>query len=156
MYHLEHTIITGTEDTVYYETTLEADASMAQVWTSLADVEKWPAWTESMREVRWLDGGSLKVGGRARVKQPGMPALVWEVSELEPGSSFAWRTSSAGVKTVGLHVLSAVGPDKTAITLRIEMSGALSPIVWLLTGSRSKRYVRMEADGLKRFAESPN
>jgi uncharacterized membrane protein len=139
-----------------YEVTVEADASMEKTWNAVADVEQWPLWTESMTEVHWLDDGSLTVGGRATVKQPRIPPIVWEVSEVEPGKSFVWHSSLIGAKNTGSHELAQLSPSKTAITLKIEMSGVLSGLFALMGWSRSKRYIRMEADGLKRFAEAGN
>lgn len=39
------------------------------------------------------------------------------------------------------------------MTLCITKRWVLAPVVWRLTGSRSRRYVRMEAEGLKRRSE---
>jgi hypothetical protein len=39
------------------------------------------------------------------------------------------------------------------VTFGIRQSGALAPMIALLTAARTKRYVQMEADGLKRRAE---
>jgi hypothetical protein len=58
---------------MHFETTVEVNAPAATLWQAVADIEKWPDWTLSMREVSWLTGGELKPGGRARVVQPGMP-----------------------------------------------------------------------------------
>jgi len=137
-----------------WETTVEIDAPADRVWRALSEAEKWPQWTKSMREVTWLNGGTLKVGSRARVKQPASVPLVWEVSEVDPGNSFSWRTSSFGVAAVGAHVIRTIGTDKVALTLSIHQSGSLSPIVSLLMARRTRRFVQMEAEGLKRCAES--
>ena len=44
--------------------------------------------------------------------------------------------------------------DRVTVTLTLDQEGFLAPVVWRLTGSRSRRYVQMEADGLKRRCES--
>ena len=75
-----------------FETTTEIDAPPDAVWRTLVDIERWPTWTESMRKLSWIDGAGMSVGSRARVEQPKMPTLVWEVCELEPGTSFSWRS----------------------------------------------------------------
>jgi hypothetical protein len=104
-------------------------------------------------EVERLDAGDFGVGSRARVKQPGMPGLVWEVVEYVPGEVFSWASKIAGVTTTGGHRLTASG-DTVTVTLTLDHEGLLAPVVWWLTGSRSRRYVLMEAEGLKRRSES--
>ncbi|WP_268815931.1 SRPBCC family protein [Amycolatopsis alkalitolerans] len=39
------------------------------------------------------------------------------------------------------------------MSLTLEMAGLLAPVLSLLTGARSRRYVEMEGAGLKRHCE---
>jgi uncharacterized protein YndB with AHSA1/START domain len=137
-----------------FETTVEIDADAQDVWAVLIDAQRWPQWTDSTQEVVWLDGGTPSVGSRARVKQPGMPPLTWTVTDLEPGRRFDWRTSSVGVTTVGTHAIAPTADGHSRLTLGLRQTGPLAGLVGLLTGARTRRYVQMEADGLKRAAES--
>jgi uncharacterized membrane protein len=149
---------------VHHETSIEIAASTELVWSTLSDVERWPEWTRSVSEVERLDAGAFGAGSRARVKQPGMPRLVWEVTEYVPGKVFSWASKAPGVTTTGGHRQVAdpgghesaggVPGDRVTVTLTLEQEGFLAPVVWRLTGSRSRRYVQMEADGLKRRCES--
>jgi uncharacterized membrane protein len=136
-----------------YEMTVEVDAPADRLWHAVADVEKWPQWTASMREVSWLTAGGLVRGGRAQVRQPAMPALVWEVCDLEPGTSFSWRTASPGLTTTAVHRVQPVGAGKSKLTIGIAQSGLMAGFVGLLVGRRTWRSIRLEADGLKRCAE---
>ncbi len=138
---------------MHFETTVEVNAPAGKLWQAVADVEKWPDWTASTRDVSWQTDGKLRRGGRVRIRQPGMPPLVWEVCDLEPGSSFTWRTTSAGVTATGIHTVRPLGPDKAELTLAIDQAGPLSRFVGLLAGRHTRRLVRLEADGLKRCAE---
>jgi uncharacterized membrane protein len=149
---------------VHHETSIEIAASAELIWSTLSDVERWPEWTHSVSEVERLDAGEFGAGSRARVKQPGMPRLVWEVTEYVPGEVFSWASRAPGVTTTGGHRLVAdpsgragagdVPGDRVTVILTLDQEGFLAPIVWRLTGSRSRRYVQMEADGLKRRCES--
>jgi hypothetical protein len=137
-----------------FETTVEIEASAAAVWAALLDISRWPDWTESMQKVRWLDHDGIRVGARARIKQPGTPALTWTVSDLDAERAFTWEARSPGVRTVGTHAVSAAGQDRSTLTLGLRQSGALAGVVGALTGSRTRRFVQMEADGLKHAAEA--
>jgi uncharacterized protein YndB with AHSA1/START domain len=139
---------------VNFDTTVDIDAPEEIVWKAMSDIERWPEWNTSTTEASWLDGKTMGVGSRARIKQPRMPVLIWEVTELDPGSSFTWTTSTPGISTVGLHVISPVAADRVTVTLGLRQSGILASILGILTAARAKRYVQMEADGLKQRAES--
>jgi uncharacterized protein YndB with AHSA1/START domain len=141
-----------------FEVTVQVDAPADRLWQAVADVERWPQWTRSMQDVRWLEthtaGSPLRVGARARIKQPGRPRLVWEVSELMSGASFTWRAASPGVTATATHVVRPLSASRAELILRVRESGPLAPVVGMLTGRRTRRFVRLEADGLKRCAEA--
>jgi uncharacterized membrane protein len=107
---------------VNLETTVEIDAPQEDVWRVISDIEHWPEWTKSTTEASWLDGKEMGVGSRARIKQPRMPVLVWEVTELETGSSFTWTASTPGVSTVALHQINPIADDRVAVTLSLRQS----------------------------------
>ncbi|TCK27385.1 SRPBCC family protein [Pseudonocardia endophytica] len=128
------------------------DADAEQLWAVVADPASWPEWTASMTSVQLLDG-RLEVGARARVVQPGLPPSLWTVTELVPGESFVWATTSGGVTTVGSHLVRKRDGGRSRIELGLDMRGLLAPVLNLLMGKRFRRYVTMEADGLKAAAE---
>ena len=136
-----------------FEISVDIAAALDEVWTVLVDVEGWPSWTASVSKVKVLDGTPLAVGSRVRVRQPRLPATVWDVSSLEPGRSFTWTAAAPGVTTVADHRLEAQG-DGVRATLALERSGPLAPVVDLLFRRLTRRYVTMEADGLKRRCEA--
>ena len=138
---------------MHHETSIDIAAGADVIWSTLTDVEHWPEWTRSVTKVERLDGGELGVGSRARVKQPSTPPLTWEVTGYVPETSFSWASKVPGVTTTGGHRL-ATGPgDTVTVTLTLDQEGLLARVVWRLMGSRSRRYVQMEADGLKRRCE---
>jgi uncharacterized protein YndB with AHSA1/START domain len=138
---------------MHFETTVEIDAPRDAVWSTLADVDRWPEWTASVTWAQRLSGSGWAPGTRVRIKQPRIPALVWEITEIEPGESFTWRASSAGVRAVGTHQLRVIAANRVAVTLGIRESGPLAPVIGLLTSGRSRRYVQTEATGLKQHCE---
>ncbi|MCP2164072.1 SRPBCC family protein [Goodfellowiella coeruleoviolacea] len=131
-----------------YHTSVHVNAPLAHVWAVLTDVARWPEWTPSVREVRRLDGGPLAVGSRTRIHQPRLPAAVWRVTELAEQQGFTWQTVSGGVTTVAGHRLAAAD-DGVTVTFSIEQTGLLAPLVGLLTAGLTRKYVDMEARGLR-------
>jgi uncharacterized membrane protein len=136
-----------------YQVTVPIDAPAATIWPELADVERWPEWTTSIRSVRRLDAGPLAVGSRAKVKQPRLPTTVWEVTALEPDREFTWVAKSPGVRTVAVHRLEP-RDGHTDLTLTLRQEGALGGLMARMLGGLTRRYVDTEANGLKRRAES--
>jgi uncharacterized protein YndB with AHSA1/START domain len=136
-----------------FETSIDIDAPRERVWEVLADVERWPEWTASMRNLRYVGGDRLAVGSRVRIKQPRLPAVIWEVTEVAPRESFSWTAKGAGITTVATHRLTPRLPGGVTVSLGIRQRGALARLVGLLTAGMTRRYVRMEADGLKRRSE---
>jgi hypothetical protein len=75
------------------------------------------------------------------------------VTEVVAGERFTWESKSMGVTTIGRHILVAKDGG-TQVSLVVEQSGLLAPVVALLMGKRGRRYVETEAAGLKRAAEA--
>jgi uncharacterized membrane protein len=136
-----------------YEVTAEVGAPAEKVWAVLADLEGWPGWTASMRQVQPLDDGPVRVGTRVRVRQPSLPTVVWTVTEWTPGTGFTWESTNPGVTTAGDHELTE-DAGRTTVTLRIRQEGFLAPLVHLLIGRRTRRYMQLEADGLATRVQS--
>lgn len=131
---------------------IDIDAPAAKAWAALTDVEKWPSWTESMRKVEKLDAAPFGLGSRVRITQPRLPVTEWTVTEFEAGTNFAWASKRAGMTTVGGHRITPKG-DGCTVTLTILQTGLLAGLVALFYGGMTRRYVGMEAEGLKRFCE---
>lgn len=141
--------------------TFDIEAPPATVWAVIADVERWPTWTDSIDDVRITSAGAdrsdvpggLAVGGTATVKQPGMPRLTWTVTEWLPGRSFTWETKGVGIRTRGVHSVEPTGEGSSRVTLAIHETGPLDGAMRLLFGARFRRFVGMEAAGLTRRSE---
>ncbi len=134
-----------------YEYSVEIDATPERVWSVMTDVERWPEWTKSMRDVERLDEGPFAVGSEARVQQPMMPALTWKVTELEPARGFTWESRSPGMRSVAMHRIEPRAGGCT-VTLAVQASGPMARLLWPFTAGMTRRYVAMEADGLQREA----
>ena len=135
-------------------TTTTANADIARTWAALTDVATWPRWTKSMTSVERLDDGPLRVGSRARVKQPRMPVLIWQVDEIRDREVFTWSAPSTGVRVTGVHRLIPNADGTTRIELEVQQRGPLAGIIGWLTGARTRRYLALEAAGLKAASEA--
>ena len=135
-----------------FEVSIDIAADPARVWEIYADVERWPEWTASVTSVELLDPGPLRVGSRARIRQPRLPTTVWAVTELDEGRSFSWEATGPGVQTIGTHLVEPAGLGARA-TARLEQRGPLGGLLGRLTRRLSDRYLAMEAAGLRARAE---
>ena len=128
-------------------------ADLKSVWATLIDVERWHEWTRSIDQVERLDGGEFRLGSRARICQPRIPAAVWTVTEFEPEKSFTWVSEALGMKSVAGHRLEPRGDGAVSLTLTFMQSGWLARLVRSRAERIAKEYLAMEAQGLKRRCE---
>jgi uncharacterized membrane protein len=122
------------------------------VWQLSTDVTDWPTYMPTVRSVERLDEGPLRLGSRARIKQPGQRTAVWEVTSLEPGHQFSWRSERRGVAMTGTHRVDPEGAGSRN-TLTIEMTGPLAPVLGALLGPLMRRVLRTENACFKARAE---
>ncbi|MCX4749420.1 SRPBCC family protein [Kitasatospora sp. NBC_01287] len=144
---------------------VEILAPAEAVWAVLADVQGWRKWTASVELIRRREQGKpFGLGSEAWVKQPRLPGAVWRVTAFEPGRSFVWQSHAPGVRTVAGHHLRAgraegvesgraEGAESTWVTLELRQHGPLAGPAALLLGRLARRYLAMEAAGLKAYCE---
>ena len=143
--------------TIWYmltETTIEIDAPASIVWQVYTDVEAWPEWTASIISVEPLDGAELAVGRHFAITQPRFPRLVWEITDLEPGTAWVWRQRSPGGTTLAGHRVEALDGERTLVRQTIDQRGPVGTVVGLLARRLTRRYLDLEATGLKTTAEA--
>jgi len=141
--------------TIWYmrvDHTVTIDAPPLEVFDTYVRVEQWPEWTETVTTVHRLDPGPIRVGARTRIKQPKLRQAVWEVTEFDPGRSFTWVSRMPGLVSTARHVVTPAG-DGAAVTLTVEQSGILGPVVGPMTKRLTERYLAIEGAGLKRLCE---
>ncbi len=135
------------------DSSIEVAAPAATVWDVFADVERWPEWTASVERVVALDGPGLEVGKRFEIDQPRFPRLVWEVTAVDPGTSWTWRQRSPGGTTLAPHEVAADGPARSVVRQRIDQRGPIGALVGALMRRTTRRYLELEAQGLKARSE---
>jgi len=136
-----------------FDSSIEIDAPTSVVWDVFADVERWPEWTKSVTSIVALDGPGIEVGKRFEIKQPRLPKVVWQVTEVDPGRSWTWRTHAPGNTTTASHSVVAADGGSTHVEQRIEQRGPGGFLVGVLLHRLTKRYLALEAAGLKACSE---
>jgi len=127
------------------------DAPIEVVWAVFTDVERWPTWASSFTSVELIDG-PMRLGAKARIRQPRLPTVVWEVTKWEPGRSWTWTATSPGARTEASHVLTRSGSG-TIAEQSIIPSGPLGRLAAVVWRSLTRRYLAIEAAGLKQRSE---
>jgi uncharacterized protein YndB with AHSA1/START domain len=127
------------------------DAPIDVVWSVFTDVERWPTWASSFTSVELIDG-PMRLGAKARIRQPRLPTLVWEVTKWSPGHSWTWTAMSPGARTEASHVLTRSG-EGTVAEQSITSSGLLGRVAAFVWRSVTRRYLAIEAAGLKQQSE---
>jgi len=127
------------------------DAPVEVVWAVFTDVERWPTWTRSVTSVELIDG-PMRLGAKARIRQPQLPTVVWTVTDWNPGRSWSWTATGPGARTQASHVLTASGAG-TIAEQSIVSSGPIGRLLAFVWRSLTRRYLAMEAAGLKQRCE---
>lgn len=135
-----------------YSISVQIDAPPGQVWAVMSDVERWHEWTPTITSVRRTNAGPFRIGARARVHQPRLPPADWVVTSVEEGRAFDWESRAPGVRVVGRHRVDPA-PSGSRVTLSIQYNGVIGDLLGRMIGGISRRYIALEADGLKRRVE---
>jgi hypothetical protein len=137
-----------------FEDGISIQADRQRVWAVYSDVERWSEWTDSITSVERLAGSGVEVGARVRIRQPKLPAAVWEVTAHDPGVSWTWTSKAPGVTTVAWHRVVEQVDGSVRVEQGIEQHGPLGWVIGKAYGGLTRRYLAMEAAGLKARSES--
>ena len=132
---------------------VEIDAPAPIVWDVFVDVERWHEWTASIERIVAVDGPGIEVGKRFEIKQPRLPALMWEVTDVDDGRSWTWRARSPGATTLASHEVVPQEAGTTLVRQRIDQRGPIGVAVGVLMRRLTRRYLDLEAQGLKATSE---
>ena len=138
---------------MHFEQSIDIDAQQQRVWEVLSDVEAWPQRIETVDLVELLTPAPMGEGSRVRLKQPKLPEGTWEVTVWDAPSYFEFRQKPGGVTSVAGHRVEALEEGRSRLTLTLDMRGLLVPVALFYKGL-TNRYMTVEAQGMKRAAES--
>ena len=137
-----------------FEQSIDIDAPQQRVWDVLSDLEAWPRRIETVDEVELRTPAPLGEGSRVRLKQPKLPEGIWEVTVWDAPSYFEYRQQTGGLTVVAGHRVEALESGGSRLGLTLDMRGLLVPVVALFWKGLTNRYITLEAQGMKRAAES--
>ena len=136
-----------------FSVTVQIAAPPARVWAVMSDVERWHEWTPTVTSVRRTNAGPFQIGAKARIHQPRLPAADWIVTALTEGRAFDWESRAPGVRVLARRTVEPSG-DGSRVTLSVLFRGPVGDVLGRLTAGLNRRYIALEADGLKRRAEA--
>ena len=139
---------------MHFEKTIEIDAPQQRVWDVLSDLEAWPPRIETVDVVEPLTPAPITKGSRVRLKQPKLPEGIWEITVWDAPSYFEWMQKAGGITSVAGHRIEATGEGRARLTLTLDMRGFLIPVMLLFYKGLTNRYMNLEAEGMKRAAET--
>jgi len=136
-----------------YSVNVQIAAPPETVWGVMSDIERWHEWTPTITSIRRTNAGPFRIGARARVHQPRLPPADWIVTSLHEGRGFDWESRAPGVRVLARHIIEP-SVSGCRVTLSVQYSGLVGNLIGRLTASLNRRYIALEADGLKRRAEA--
>jgi uncharacterized membrane protein len=139
---------------MHFEQSIDIDARQQRVWEVLSDLEAWPQRIKTVDVVELLTPTPVGEGSCVRLKQPNLPEGTWEVTVWDAPSYFEFRQKSGGVTNVAGHRVEALEEGRSRLSLTLDMRGLLVPVVALFYKGLTNRYMTVEAQGMKRAAES--
>ena len=139
---------------MHFEQSIDIDARQQRVWEVLSDIEAWPQRIETVDVVELLTPAPVGEGSCVRLKQPKLPEGTWEVTVWDAPSYFEFRQQSGGITNVAGHRVEPLEEGRSRLTLTLEMRGLLVPVVAVFFKGLTNNYMTVEAQGVKRAAES--
>jgi uncharacterized membrane protein len=137
-----------------FEESIDIDAQQERVWEVVSDLEAWPRRIETVDVVELLTPAPMSKGSRVRLKQPKLPEGTWDITVWDAPSYFEWRQKSGGITSVAGHRVEMLEEGRSRLTLSLDMRGPLIPVIGLFYRGLTNRYMTIEAQGMKRAAES--
>lgn len=106
-----------------------------------------------MSSVKPVEEGPLRLGSHVKVKQPKCSDRV-DGNRTCPRRDAALRVGIAQrcVRSTGVHEVTTRN-GTTHLRLELDQAGVLAGVVGLVGGGLIKRYMDMEAQGIKKCAE---
>jgi uncharacterized membrane protein len=137
-----------------FHKSIDIAAPAQRMWEVLSDIEGWPQRIDTVDSVELLTPAPITTGSRVRLKQPKLPEGTWDITVWDAPSFFEWTQRTGGTTSVAGHRVEALEEGRARLTLTLDMRGLLIPIIALFYKKLTNDYMHLEAEGMKRAAES--
>ena len=137
-----------------YETSVVVCAAGERLWSVLSDISRWSEWTPTITRIEALGPAALEIGARFRVWQPRLVPAIWTVTALEPQRRFVWESRVLGTRVRAEHSMYPQKSESFRVVLQVGYCGAIGRAMGLAYGGLTRKYLALEAESLKRRAES--
>ena len=131
----------------HVEQNVETPAAPDAVWRCWTDVNGWPRWVSDFQWSRLV--GPFVEGGTIENKARGLPVAKVVIAIVRPLSFFRTESRFLGMHLVFDHWVDTT-PGGTRIKTRMNFSGPLAPILWLVRGRAIARSTR---ESLQKLAD---
>ncbi len=135
-----------------FSTQVVVEACPHRVWDVLADFERWPQWTPTMRRIDILDNLPIGTGTRVRIEQPKLIPAIWTISAWNPKRCLVWDSNRPGLRVSARHHVEEIA-DGASVTLTVCFNGLLGNLTGLAMSSLTNTYLALEASCLKQHCE---
>jgi len=113
-----------------FESSVEINAPVEKLWTLVDNLEEWPKWMPSIKEIERVSKGPLTVGSQlsviAKVSRLTVKLLM-TITEFVPERAVVMEGKALGTKLTRFYTLEPVN-GKTKVTVGGEVSGLMA---WL-------------------------
>lgn len=129
------------------------DATPADAWAVLTDIERWPEWTDTITRMSAEAGAPLGIGARVHVESPDGRKTEWTVTEFDEPRSLTWQMRpAAGVIVSSGHTIVPEG-DGARVTFVVSTRGWVGRILAPLVDRQLRPNLESEVAGFKMRAE---
>jgi len=137
-----------------FEKSIDINASPQRVWEIVSGIEAWPQRIGTVDTIKVLTAPPIDTGTQVRRKQPTLPDGIWEINVWDVPLYFEWTQKQNGVTSVAGHRVDSLGELRARLTLTLDMSGLLVPLIGLFYKNLTNEYMDREAEDIRRAAES--
>ncbi len=139
-----------------YEYTVEIDRPIAEVFVFVSQVDNFPRWQPSLREVRRHAKGALRVGSEVTEVRRFLGRemeTTWTCTEHEPSHRSSIEDGEGPVPFKGTFELEALG-DRTRFTWTVETPGPRAiKVPGAIVGRMVRRELATNCERLKELLE---
>jgi hypothetical protein len=105
-----------------FEHSIETSAAPGAIWRLWADVENWGTWNVDIATIEIR--GPFATGTEITMTPPGQDPVELRIAELTEQELFVDEAEIDGLLLRTIHRLDVIGPSRTRVVYRMEITGA--------------------------------